>query len=291
MVPAPPEIARAAPMAKRTFADKSVLITGGSSGIGLALARQLVVQGAHVCLLARDVQKLENARQQLETLRVNAQQRIAVLAADVSDNASLSPVLSNWIAADGVPDVLINSAGVARPGYFEELTEEIFRWMMDVNYHGTVNTIRCVLPGMIARKSGQIINFSSIAGVIGVFGYTAYGGSKYAVRGFSDALRAEMKPKGIRVSIVFPPDTDTPQLAWEDQFKPFETRSISGTAKPISADKVAAAVLKAAARGKYAIAPGFEAGYMYFAGTRLGGLIYPIMDAMVRSAQKKKPGN
>lgn len=278
-------------MAKRTFADKSVLITGGSSGIGLALARQLVVQGAHVCLLARDVQKLENARQQLETLRVNAQQRIAVLAADVSENASLSPVLSNWIAADGVPDVLINSAGVARPGYFEELTEEIFRWMMDVNYHGTVNTIRCVLPGMIARKSGQIINFSSIAGVIGVFGYTAYGGSKYAVRGFSDALRAEMKPKGIRVSIVFPPDTDTPQLAWEDQFKPFETRSISGTAKPISADKVAAAVLKAAARGKYAIAPGFEAGYMYFAGTRLGGLIYPIMDAMVRSAQKKKPGN
>ena len=291
MVPAPPEIARAAPMAKLTFADKSVLITGGSSGIGLALARQLVVQGAHVCLLARDVQKLENARQQLERLRVNAQQRIAVLAADVSDNASLSPVLSNWIAADGVPDVLINSAGVARPGYFEELTEEIFRWMMDVNYHGTVNTIRCVLPGMIARKSGQIINFSSIAGVIGVFGYTAYGGSKYAVRGFSDALRAEMKPKGIRVSIVFPPDTDTPQLAWEDQFKPFETRSISGTAKPISADKVAAAVLKAAARGKYAIAPGFEAGYMYFAGTRLGGLIYPIMDAMVRSAQKKKPGN
>lgn len=278
-------------MAKRTFADKSVLITGGSSGIGLALARQLVVQGAHVCLLARDVQKLENARQQLETLRVNAQQRIAVLAADVADNASLSPVLSNWIAADGVPDVLINSAGVARPGYFEELTEEIFRWMMDVNYHGTVNTIRCVLPGMIARKSGQIINFSSIAGVIGVFGYTAYGGSKYAVRGFSDALRAEMKPKGIRVSIVFPPDTDTPQLAWEDQFKPFETRSISGTAKPISADKVAVAVLKAAARGKYAIAPGFEAGYMYFAGTRLGGLIYPIMDSMVRSAQKKKPGN
>ena len=278
-------------MAKRTFADKSVLITGGSSGIGLALARQLVVQGAHVCILARDVQKLENARQQLETLRVNAQQRIAVLAADVADNASLSPVLSNWIAADGVPDILINSAGVARPGYFEELTEEIFRWMMDVNYHGTVNTIRCVLPGMIARKSGQIINFSSIAGVIGVFGYTAYGGSKYAVRGFSDALRAEMKPKGIRVSIVFPPDTDTPQLAWEDQFKPFETRSISGTAKPISADKVAAAVLKAAARGKYAIAPGFEAGYMYFAGTRLGGLIYPIMDAMVRSAQKKKPGN
>ena len=278
-------------MAKLTFADKSVLITGGSSGIGLALARQLVVQGAHVCLLARDLQKLENARQQLETLRVNAQQRIAVLAADVSDNASLSPVLSNWIAADGVPDILINSAGVARPGYFEELTEEIFRWMMDVNYHGTVNTIRCVLPGMIARKSGQIINFSSIAGVIGVFGYTAYGGSKYAVRGFSDALRAEMKPKGIRVSIVFPPDTDTPQLAWEDQFKPFETRSISGTAKPISADKVAAAVLKAAARGKYAIAPGFEAGYMYFAGTRLGGLIYPIMDAMVRSAQKKKPGN
>ena len=93
----------------------------------------------------------------------------------------------------------------------------------------------------------------------------------------------------MRVSIVYPPDTDTPQLAWEDQFKPFETRQISGVSKPLNADDVALAILSQVERGKYAILPGTDAKLMYFAATSLGNLIYPVLDMMVRSALKKKP--
>ena len=111
---------------------------------------------------------------------------------------------------------------------------------MDINFFGTVNIVRAAIKDFIKRGSGNIVNVSSIAGVIGVFGYTAYGASKYAIRGFSDTLRAEVKPLGINVNIVFPPDTDTPQLAYETQFKPFETKVISGTAGLTSPDKVPA---------------------------------------------------
>ena len=99
----------------------------------------------------------------------------------------------------GPPDLLVNSAGVAHPGYFQELDLNIFHWMMEVNYFGTVYMTKEVIPSMLKRGSGYIVNISSMAGFVGTFGYTAYGGSKFAVRGFSDVLRAEMKIHGIGV--------------------------------------------------------------------------------------------
>ena len=99
---------------------------------------------------------------------------------------------------------------------------------MDLNYFGTVNMVKALLPAMLERGSGHIVNISSVAAFLGVFGYSAYGASKYAVRGFSDVLRAEVKPLGVRVSVVFPPDMDTPGLANENKTKPFETHEIEG---------------------------------------------------------------
>jgi 3-dehydrosphinganine reductase len=159
---------------------------------------------------------------------------------------------------------------------------------MDIDYHGTVNTIKVLLPGMIERGSGHIVNFSSMAGVVGLFGYTAYSGAKFAIKGFTDALRSELKPKGIKVSIVYPPDTDTPQLAWENQYKPFETRELAGSDKPIPASKVAEETLKAVARGRYKVVPSFEAKLIYFVATRLGNWFNPIIDFLVSRATKKK---
>ncbi len=120
--------------------------------------------------------------------------------------------------------------------------------MMAVNYFGTLHVVKTVLPGMLARGSGHIVTISSLAGVVGVFGYTAYGASKYAVRGFSDALRAELKPQGIGVSIVYPPDTDTPQLAYEKLYKPPETKAITEVGGMIPAEKVAQAIVHGVAR-------------------------------------------
>ncbi len=267
------------------FADKLALITGGSSGIGLALAKELAAQGARVWLTGRRKDALTAARLEVERA---AGRTPRLFPADVSDYAQVEALLAEITHQDGVPDLVINSAGVTHPGYVQDIPLEIFRQMMDINYFGTVNVVKAVLPGMLARRSGQIVNISSGAGFLGVFGYSAYGASKYAVRGFSDVLRAEMKPHGIRVSIVFPPDTDTPQLAYETPFKPPETKAISGNAKVQSAEAVAAAILKGVARGRYIILPGFDIWLFYHLNNLLGNAVYPLMDWMVADARRKK---
>lgn len=183
--------------------------------------------------------------------------------------------------------MIVNSAGVAHPGNFSALPIDIFHWMMDVNYFGTVNVLKILVPGMQKRRSGQVVNISSVAGFIGVYGYTAYGASKYAVAGFTDALRSELKPYNIQVSIVFPPDTDTPQLEYEKKFKPFITREIAGSAKLMSAEVVAKEILRKVAKSKYIILPGGEGKLLYFAHNILGRTLYPIMDLLVRSSIQK----
>ena len=138
----------------------------------------------------------------------------------------------------GPVDIVVCSAGQARPGYLQELDADLFRSMMDVNYFGTVNVVREVVPAMIERRGGSVVGVSSAAGLVGVFGYTAYAPTKFAVRGFLESLRGELLPYGIHVGCSFPPDTDTPQLADENRYKPKETKEISGTIKPLSAERV-----------------------------------------------------
>jgi 3-dehydrosphinganine reductase len=272
---------------KIDYANKLVLITGGSSGIGFALAKQLVTEGAHVFILARDKHRLASAVETLQQL-AKPDQKIGSIQLDVTKSKELEAPLTKWIEKQGTPDLLVNSAGVAHPGYFQELATEIFQWMMDVNYFGMVNVTKVIIPYMIARGSGQVVNISSEAGFIGVFGYTAYGASKYAVRGFTDALRAEMKPLGVNLSIVFPPDTQTPQLEYEQQFKPAETKAIAGSSTVMTPEKVASIVIRNIKHNRYLIIPGFEGKVFYRLTSILKHSTYPIMDMLVRSAQKKK---
>ena len=269
------------------YKNKSILITGGSSGIGLALARQLAAQGASVHILARSAERLKSSLEEITARRISPGQKITAVQADVTDMETFTPAMLQFVKEFGAPDVLINAAGVAHPGEVADLELEIFHWTMDVNYFGTVNSVKLLLPDMLKRGSGHIINYSSIAGYMGVYGYTAYGASKYAVRGFSDALRAELRPKGITVSVVFPPDTDTPQLAYEAQFKPPITKILSGSAGRMTADEVAAVTLQKAAKKHYIITPGFESSLFFTLSNLLGRLIYPIMDMQITQAIKK----
>ncbi|MFW5713631.1 MAG: SDR family oxidoreductase [Brevefilum sp.] len=267
------------------------LITGGSSGIGLALAKALVKQGTDICLLARDLSRLQSAQQEISPLKIKSVQRIETLSCDIREFETLSQKLDQLVGEFGLPDLVINSAGVAYPGYFQELEVETFHYLMDINYFGTVHVLKCLIPRMIARGSGTIVNISSQAGFVGVFGYSAYGASKYAVRGLSDVLRAEMKPLGIQVSIVFPPDTQTPQLDYEKKLKPIETKEIASSARILSPEKVAYAILKGVDKGRYVIIPGFEGKIFYRLINLLGNLIFPVMDWMVTRAQKKNEQN
>jgi 3-dehydrosphinganine reductase len=281
--------------------NKVALVTGGSSGIGLSIARQLAQQGASVWLVARRKELLETALKEVRGALANpaarpypsgagqSSQRCGIFPADVSDAAQAAAAVEYVIAQAGVPDLLVNSAGITHPGYVQELSLEIFRSMIDVNYLGTVYITKAALAGMIQRGSGTIVNIASLAGVIGTFGYSAYGASKYAVRGFSDVIRSELKPLGIHVSIVFPPDTDTAQLAYEAPFKPPETKAIGGNARVMSPDEVARVTLQQAARGRYIILPGSDGKLFYWLNSHLGNAVYPVMDWMIASARKKLP--
>jgi len=265
-----------------------VIITGGSSGIGLALAKTLSTEGYDLCLLARDVEKLKKAQEEVAAHVPKGDQKVEIISCDATNYDDLSTKLEIWISQSGVPDLVINSAGVTYPGYFQDLDIDIFHWLMDVNYFGTLNVIKILIPKMIERGSGTIVNISSQASFAGVYGYSGYGASKYAVRGLTDVLRSEMKPRGIDFHIVFPPDTETPQLEFEKDLKPPETKALAGASSVLLPEQVADEILKAVKKGKYVIIPGFEGKFLYRLINLLGNLVYPIVDLLVRQAQKDK---
>jgi 3-dehydrosphinganine reductase len=230
------------------------IVTGGSSGIGLATARHLAAAGCTVSLIARDLSKLDAAAEDLRASGATAQ----VAAADVSDQAAVVAAINALMASAGPCDVLVTSAGQARPGHFLELDDDIFRRMVEVDYFGTLWPIRAVAPGMVDRGRGSIMAISSAAGLVGIFGYSAYGPAKFAVRGLTESLRDELAPHGVRVGCVYPPDVDTPQLEDENRFKPAETAAISGTIKPLTADRVGRRVVDAIVRGEANVYPDLQ---------------------------------
>lgn len=279
-------------MEKLFFNQKLVLITGGSSGIGLATAKRMAALGADIIIVSRNTTRLGSASEEIRSHCVTSDQSVLWFQADVSNYQAVSELSAQLIQVARVPDILINSAGVVRPGECVHLDPELYRWMMDVNFHGTVNVIKAFLPSMIERLSGHIVNISSIAGFLGVYGYTAYGASKFAIKGFSDSLRLELQPYHINVSIVFPPDTETPQLEEERLYKPpLLVASEEGTSS-MSADAVAHAIVKGIQRKKTIITPGFYSTlYFHLAALTGGGLIYRIMDWVMADARRKLQRN
>src|SRR4051812_6123535 len=264
-----------------SFSGAHVLVTGGSSGIGLATARLAVDRGARVSLIARRADVLDDAAGTVRAVGGS----VAVAAADVSDAAQVDAAVSALVDALGPVDIAVCSAGQARPGYFLELDPDLFRQMMDVNYFGTVNVVRAVVPSMMERRRGSIVGVSSAAGLVGVFGYTAYAPTKFAVRGFFESLRGELKPYGIHVGCSFPPDTDTPQLADENRYKPKETKAISGTIKPLSAERVAASIVEGIEKERFTIVPDLSTrGLAKIAGLA-PGLVSGVMDRQVRKSR------
>jgi 3-dehydrosphinganine reductase len=247
------------------------LITGGSSGIGFAIARKLVAD-TDLTLIARGRERLEAARESLLRECGRASARVLAISADVSVRDEAEAAVGRAVAELGAPTMIVTSAGIAIPGYFDRVPVDVFERTMAVNYLGTVYMIKAALPSM-KKAGGNIVMISSGAGLIGLFGYTPYSPTKFALRGLAEALHAELRHEGITVSIAYPPDTDTPQLIEESRTKPAETRMMTARAGLWSAEDVAARILKGVSRGSFAITPGFELTALY----RLGSLVAPVV--------------
>ncbi|MGB3789463.1 MAG: SDR family oxidoreductase [Phormidesmis sp.] len=250
------------------------IITGGSSGIGKAIALRLAAQGANISIVSRSQERLDSARVEIEAARKAADQKVVTVAGDVGDRTQAEQAIQSAIAQLGPPHLLITSAGIARPGHFQALSADVFEQAMATNYFGTLYCIRAVLPAMVQQGAGQLCLISSGAALVGLYGYSAYGPSKFAVRGLAESLRAELKPVGIRVSIAYPPDTETPLLIEENKTKPAATKQITGTAKAWKADAVADVILKGIQQNKFEISPGVEIKVL----TRLHSLIAPVLN-------------
>ncbi len=267
------------------FRNQVVLITGGSSGIGLATARHFAHEGAHVWLVARTSERLAQALSEVQAACESADQQCGAIPADVADPEQAAFAVAEVTRLAGLPDILINSHGVTRPGYFQDLDLAVFREMMDINYFGALHTIRAITPGMIARGSGHIVNVSSGAAVVATFGYSAYSASKHALRGLSDVLRLELKPYNIRISVVYPPDTDTPQLAWEAPYRPPETHAVYG-GTIISPDTVARSIVNGIKRKRYSITPGVEMTAVAHLAQLLGDWQFSVLDRLIAHSRR-----
>jgi 3-dehydrosphinganine reductase len=269
------------------FEGKQVYIVGGSLGIGLAIATRVASLGGHITLFARRKDPLERAVETVTAVRRHPSQRVAARQLDVGDPVQVAQVMQQTVTENGPPDVLINCAGRAYPRRFEDVSYEQFAETLRVNLHGCWNTIQALLPHMKAT-GGSIVNTASIAGLIGVFGYTDYCASKFGLVGFSEALRSELKPYNISVSVLCPPDTDTPGFAIENRTKPEETRAISAGARVMSADAVADALIRGMARRAFLIIPGIEGRIGVLAKRLFPGVVERIMDRTIRRVTRTR---
>jgi len=225
----------------------NVLITGGTSGIGLATARLYAARGDKVAVVGRDQAKLDAAVAELGAVPVRC---------DVVDEAATTAALTSFVSEHGLPDVVINAAGIVGVGEFVDLDPALYRATIETDLMGTVTVCRFFAPLMIERGSGHIANVASVAGYMGIYGYSAYSAAKFGVMGFSEALRFELKPHGICVHVLCPPDTETPGFAEEVRQRPAATAKISGNLKPVAPDYIAQKLVRGIDRGKYYIVPG-----------------------------------
>lgn len=194
------------------LAGKTVVITGGSRGLGLVLARGLVKLGARVAICARDAAELERARANLVTLGGE----VYAATCDVSERDEVLRFITAVEDDFGAIDVLVNNAGIIQVGPLATMTEEDFQHALDVNFYGPLHAIYAVLPGMRRRKAGRIVNIASIGGKVAVPHLAPYSASKFALVGLSEALRAELTAESIYVTTVVPGlmRTGSPRHAW-----------------------------------------------------------------------------
>jgi 3-dehydrosphinganine reductase len=279
-------MAKPALIKRQPFNQKIVVICGGSKGIGKETAKEIARLGGSLCLVARGEEALRETVEEVKALFVSPDQFIDWIVCDATDYDVLAPLLTDFVEQRGTPDYLINVVGYAYPEYILNLTLDDFKQNMDVNYYGQIVPTQILLPHFIEAGKGHISFVSSMLGFMGIIGYATYAPSKYALVGIAEVLRHEIKPLGIDVSILYPPDTDTPGFEIENQTKPPETAMLSETAKLFTAEDVASAYIGGLLKKKFHIVIG-EGRWIWPLSRYFPRLVHLIIDSDLIKARKK----
>ena len=231
-----------------------VLITGGSEGIGFALAAEALKAGHEVEIWARRQTKLREALTSLNAMRSAGAVPTSV-SVDVSDANSVREAADRYIAANGAPDRLFHCAGYAVAAFVDQARDEDVNGMLKVNIAGPIHVARAFASAMAKKGAGAIVLTASDLGYIGLFGWSVYAATKHAAVGFAVSLRNELKPFGIRVQALCPPATQTPGFDRENQTKPASVRKAEAAGGVMSAEAVAAYAWRRCGKGGAFIIP------------------------------------
>jgi NAD(P)-dependent dehydrogenase (short-subunit alcohol dehydrogenase family) len=233
-------------MALTNFAGAVAVITGGASGIGLATARALHLRGAHIVLADINASGLLQARDQIRRHNSEAQSQILTITTDVTNESHVEELMQQTIAAFGRIDLVVTSAGIGRGGAIDTFSASDMQNMMNINFMGTYHCVRASLPTMRQQSTGHFVFLSSVAGKFGVPALSAYCASKWAVRGFSSALRAELHGTGIAVTTVYPAWVDTPMVKQEEN-----SLNMPNIQVMLTPDQVASEILQAITEDRF----------------------------------------
>lgn len=271
---------------KQPFKDKFAIVCGGSKGIGKATASLFVQLGGNVCIVARTLSTLNTAANEIKKNKSNDDQIVDVLSCDTSNETQVEEGFNGLIEKYGVPDYLFNFVGISLPYYTDKMPLKNYKLHMDTNFFGQLNPVLTLLPHFMEHQSGYIINMSSVAGYIGLMGYAAYTPTKFAIAGLSEVLRHEYKPYNIKVSVVYPPDTDTFGLHEEAETRPEELNIISERAGLLQPEEVAEVILKGVIKNKFYILPG-SSKFMWRMMRLFPKLVHWVTDGDLKKARKK----
>ena len=233
-------------MALTNFAGSVAVITGGASGIGFATAGALRERGAHVVLADINADGLSRAEEQLRQGNPDAQGGILTVATDVTSEAQVRELMRRALEAFGSIDLLVTCAGVGRGGPIDTFTSSDMQNMMNINFMGTYNCVQSALPAMRQQGSGYFVFLSSVAGKLGTPLASGYCASKWAVRGFSAALRAELFGTGIGITTVYPAWVDTPMVRQESD----DAKRLLNVQIMLTPEQVASEILQAVTEGR-----------------------------------------
>lgn len=266
------------------LAGKTVVVTGGSRGLGLVLSRALIDRGARVAICARDEAELERARTELAHMGGD----VFAAVCDVGDRDDVLRFIAEVEDDFGAIDVLVNNAGIIQVGPIELMTEEDFERAMRINFRGPLHAMLAVLPGMRRRKAGRIVNIASIGGKIAVPHLAPYTTSKFALVGLSEAMRAEVAKDGIYVTTVCPGlmRTGSPRHAWfkgqvQSEYAWFSIGD-SNSLSSISAERAVDQIIEALVRGDAELVISPQAKLISLAHGVAPGLVQEVLSLVTR---------